>query len=210
MKIEVVRLGSLINESLDVINMYYINYIYSYYLQKFKLSHYPFIVINHIGEDFNEGVFPRTRYTNLGINIRYPVSENIDSLSESEKNNIRLNLMHEALLKLSAYDKRFSVEKLEEIKTAVIQSDFIVDIPYRIYVNKHNANITGTVIVNPKESEYLFYFVITDNGIETTRAFLESMSIQEFYGGRTHFHGAWQKDGSFFLVNSTSGEEFHF
>ncbi|BAV07760.1 hypothetical protein SAMN05421788_103110 [Filimonas lacunae] len=210
MEIEFLRLNSLVDNSIGIPYSYYVGYIYTYYLQKLQLEYYSFIVINHIDDDLNEGLFLDTGIKGeIGMNVRMPFQKPFDSLEEVERSIFRLNVIHEAMLKLANNDSRFSVEVLEQIKSEILRANFIVDIPYWVSSNKKKKEIIGAVIVNPKEREYTFYFVIAENGIEKQRTYLQSMEVNDFYIDTIHFDGAWQKNGSFFLVNTRTGQEFN-
>ena len=123
MKTDIIRLGSLVKEGVGGPETGAIRLIYSYLLQEMQLDFYDLIIINQIGEDLDELIIS-TGSKKVNINIRYATNELFDNKSIREKNIIRLDIIHTALMRLAVEDKRMGISKLEAIKNRILESNF--------------------------------------------------------------------------------------
>ncbi|MFL9485564.1 hypothetical protein ACI6Q2_22475 [Chitinophagaceae bacterium LWZ2-11] len=208
MEFEIIRLGSTVNDGIGGISVLYINFIYSYFLKKEELDFYSFISIVQIVDDLEETV---SKYENkVGIGLHFLTEGNWNEKGMNEKNNLRLNIIHTGLLQLAEKDNRFDRSKLEHIRSTIIDSNFIIDVPYSHFTNKLNKDLTGTLIVNADEYKYDFYFKISRNGVEKCRLFIDSMAAKDFYIGNISFHfdGEWISDNEFLLIKTDNGNEY--
>src|SRR5947208_2257676 len=92
--------------------------IYSCLLEQFNQNFYKHISINQIGGDMKE-VILREPGGKIHINIRYPVYNDFEKKAILEKNKIRTELIHAALLRIADKDKKFDIEKLKKIKNEI-------------------------------------------------------------------------------------------
>src|SRR5437667_12875436 len=79
--------------------------IYEFLLREFAQAIYRYISINQIGSELNEFVMKEPG-NKIHVNIRYPAHEDFESKSADEKNEIRLDIVHTALLRVAEYDKK--------------------------------------------------------------------------------------------------------
>jgi len=96
--------------------------IYSFLLNECGQNFYSAIVVNQIGDDLNEIILREGK--RIHINIRYPVYEDFESKQFNEKNRIRLDVIHTSLLKIAEYEKKLDPQKLETIRSKIIEQDF--------------------------------------------------------------------------------------
>ena len=149
-----------------------IDLIYSSLLQKYGLDYYNHIHINQIGNELNEFLMKEGK--KIHINIRYPVYKDFELKNPLEKNIIRLEIIHEALLRLAEKDKRFDSIILDSIKKEILENEFSFDIVYKAHINNKNENIVAKVIVHPEEDRFNFYVLIEDSGKEICKPLIYS------------------------------------
>ena len=102
MKLHIFRLNSIAPGGVGGPEAGALDLIYSLLLQKFDSHVYSHIFINQIGDDLDEGIFRNGK--EIAINIKYPV-ENFDEKFVKEKNIIRLEIIHMALLRIAEKEK---------------------------------------------------------------------------------------------------------
>jgi hypothetical protein len=141
------RLGSVVAHGVGGAEAGSMDLIYLFLLSEFGQNVYHRIGINQIGNDLKEFVVKEPG-NKIHVNIRYPAYEDFESKSMTDKNRIRLDIVHSALLKVADYDKKLDVEKLEEIKTVILKNDFSFDFTYKSCTNKRNPTLIGKVIIS--------------------------------------------------------------
>src|ERR1700750_616627 len=118
MKLHIFRLESVVPEGVGGPEAGAIDLIYSILLQECDCDYYTYIHINQIGDDLNEVILKENK--KIYINVKYP-SKGFSSKSTSEKNLIRLDIIHLALLRIADKEKKLDVNKLEQIKNLILQ-----------------------------------------------------------------------------------------
>jgi hypothetical protein len=206
---EIIRLGSTNPGGFGGPESAYMNLIYSYFLTIESLNYYKFIYINQVGDDLDELVL--IRGNEVHINIRYPGVPSFLLKSEEVKNELRLNLVHSALLVLSEKDQRIERGKLEQMRGRIKEHNFLIDIPVNGYSNKKNKDLMAQLIVVPQEKKYDFYFSVVVREIKTFRFFICSVDPLEYniHGDVEHFSGQWINDNRFLLVKSLGGDTYN-
>jgi hypothetical protein len=96
MKMEIIRLGSLVANGVGGPSSAAIGLIYSMLLQKYNQDVYKAIIINQIDESLDEIVIKHGGQVN--VNIRYPARQDFGELTELEQNKIRIEVLHEGLI----------------------------------------------------------------------------------------------------------------
>jgi hypothetical protein len=104
MKLHILRLGSVVPEGVGGPEAGSIDLIYSYLLQEYNCAVYPQIHINQIGDELEEFVMKMSG--KMRVNIKYS-SKGFDSKSIEEKNLIRLDVVHTALLRIAEKEKKW-------------------------------------------------------------------------------------------------------
>src|SRR3954469_5966021 len=85
-----------------------ISLIYEFLLEESEQGFYRHITINQIGEDLDEFI-EKEASNDIHINIRYPAFENLAKLETSQKNHMRLDLIHTGLVKIADFDKKLDI-----------------------------------------------------------------------------------------------------
>ncbi len=140
-----------------------IDFIYSYLLSAYQQDSYRFISINQIGSELNEFVLEENG-KHVHVNIRYPVYEDFENKSDFEKNLIRLEIIHSALLRIANEYSKLNVQRLIEIKENILLNKFSFDIEYKTHINIKKPNLIAKIVVNPEINKFNFFCVIEDKG----------------------------------------------
>lgn len=154
-KINLLRLGSVVPNGAGGPEAGAINLTYSLLLQGFGIDFYNHIAINQVGDDLDEIV--QMSGKSVYINIRYPAPPDFSILSESAQNVIRLNIIHGALMRLSEDGGKIDLETLDHIKARILAHNFNLELVYRVFVNKADERQVCKIIVVPGKSSFLFF-----------------------------------------------------
>src|SRR5688572_2065209 len=160
-KIHILRLESVVPHGVGGAGAGCIDLIYSFLLQEYKMDAYSHIQIIQIGKDLNEIIIKEGK--NIHINIDYPAREDFDQLSSLERNKIRLNIVHDALIRIAEYDGKLDIFTLGVIKQKILDQKFSFDFIYKTHVQKSDINLVGRTIIHPTESCFKFYCSIEKN-----------------------------------------------
>lgn len=131
--------------------------IYSYLLRRYRQDFYSTISINQIDEELEE--FISKKGGNIHINIRFPNPSKIAPQNLSKENEARLNLIHEALVRISTKDKKFDVDKLNEIKELIIKHNFNFEFVVKSFLNRKTHSIAELSVV-PSIINFKYYVSI--------------------------------------------------
>jgi hypothetical protein len=137
--------------------------IYEYLLYELGQNMYRYISINQIGEELNEFVIKEPG-NKIHVNIRYPAYEDFELKSVDEKNMIRLDVIHTALLRVSEYDKKLDAYQLEAIRKKIIGNNFSFSLICKKCINKTDPSLVGSVVVRPEMDKFKFYILIEKDG----------------------------------------------
>src|SRR5438270_11111167 len=136
MKTNLLHLDSVVPNGVGGPETGMINFIYTALLQEYGMDLYRYIHINQIGDDLNELIINRGK--EVYINVRIPAHNDFKQKTVEEKNLIRLDIIHLALLRIAEQNKKIDIKILEEIKEKVIKSNFSFDFAYKTYINSKN------------------------------------------------------------------------
>jgi hypothetical protein len=192
------RLGSVVPYGVGGAEAGSMDLIYLFLLSEFGQDVYRRIGINQIGNDLNEFVVKEPG-NKIHVNIRYPAYEDFESKSISDRNRIRLDIIHTALLRVADYDKKLDIEKLEEIRAVILKNDFSFDFTYRSYINKRNPELIGKLIVRPLIDKIIFYAVIEENGNTKCKQNIYSGITEYSYMAKYFCYGKWKYEDEFII-----------
>lgn len=185
-----------------------IDLIYFFLLHKFRQEHYSYIGINQIGKELREFVMKEPG-KKIHCNIRYPVFEDFETKSIEEKNRIRLDVIHTALLRIADYDEKLDKDKLEDIKNEILEKNFSFEFECKTYPNKKNKSLLGKVLVNPQIDKFDYYVLIEENGKEKCKLNIYSAVSTVFYFPYFFRYGKWKNDFEFILTGTKREVEIH-
>ncbi len=139
-----------------------IDLIYSFLLTEFEQDIYMYISINQIGNDLKEFVMKEPG-NKIHVNILYPAYEDFETKSVGEKNLIRLDVIHTALLRVANQYGKLEIQKLEEIKEKIINNNFSFDFICKAYPYKKNDNLVAKIIVHPEMDRFNYFLLVEEN-----------------------------------------------
>lgn len=174
------RLGSVVKHGVGGPEAGAIDLIYLFLLDEFKQDFYSRIGINQIGDDLEEFVLkePGNR---IHVNIRYPIYEDFEAKTVKERNLIRLDVVHTALLKVADQYKKLEIHKLEVIRKKIIKNNFSFDFICKIVNYKGKKGLISKIIVHPKIERFNYSLVIEEEGKEKCRIHLYSGLTDLYY-----------------------------
>ena len=202
-----IRLGSVVPHGVGGPEAGAIDLIYLFLLMEYGQNSYSAIFITQIGDDLNEVI--RKNGKQIYINVRYPAPAGFNLKSDEEKNQIRLDVIHTALLRIAAKEKKLDIEALESIKNKILENNFSFYLEYRRYVNKKNKDLTAKLIVHPITSLFQYYIQIEDQGKIKCRQLIYNGFTNIFYVDDLFKNGTWKNDTSFIITGVKKEVEIH-
>lgn len=169
-----------------------ISLIYTFLLQEHGITHYNNIFINQVDDEIDEKVqFNFLGKKNVYVSVLYPAPEDYESKLTQEKNMIRLEIIHEGLLRLAKQDIKIDLAKLEAIKHRIIQQNFSFELLYKAHSNRSCPNLVGKILINPFEDRFDYYVVIEEGGVVKCKNHIySSIPVEESDG--LFFYGKWK------------------
>lgn len=208
MKTNLLHLDSVVPNGVGGPEAGMISLIYSFLLSECGLDFYKYIHINQIGDDLDEVIINKGK--EVYINIRYPAHSDFNLKNAVEKNIIRLEIVHAALLRIAAKNDKINVDVLGAIKERIIKSNFLFEIIYNAYHNKKKENLIAKVIIQPASEKFNFYVTITDDQMEKCRILIYEGKPTDYYVDDLFYYGKWKNENEFILSGKQSEIEFHF
>jgi hypothetical protein len=179
MKTDLVRLESVVEHGVGGPEAGAISLIYSILLQEYNFNIYNYIHINQIGTDLDEVIV--VQGDNLYINIRYPIIEGFEQKTTNEKNSIRLDVIHSALIKAVNYQKKIDIRVLKKIRNKIEERNFKFEFLYKESYWKKDNTLVAKVLVEPQISVFKFYIQIIKNNENICRACIYNGMTNSFY-----------------------------
>jgi len=207
MKTEIINLGSVVKNGVEGPENGAINLIYSYLLQEYGLNFYNRIKINQIGDDLEELIMRENK--KIHINIRYPADPNYVNKPISEKNIIRLNIIHAALLRLAHAYNRLEVDKLEAIRNKILENNFIIDIPYKNIINPKQKDQVAKITIQPQENTFTFYVTIEEEVKGKCKILLFNGKTSDYYITALFSYAKWYGTGKVVISGKYKEVEMH-
>jgi hypothetical protein len=208
MKSQLLRLGSVVPHGVGGPEAGAINLIYSLLLQEYEQDVYSYIGINQIGADLNELVIKEPG-NKVYVNIRYPVYDDFENRSIDEQNRIRLDIIHQSLLRIATEFKKLEVNKLEIIKNRILENKFLFDFVYKTYQNKKDKDLTAKIIIHPLTKRFDIYALIEERGKSICNVMIFSGGTDDFYFGSLFANGKWNGTNEFIVTGKKSEVEIH-
>jgi hypothetical protein len=174
-----------------------IDLIYSFLLREFKQNKYRQISINQIGYDLEE--FITTTGDKIYINVRYPVVDEFNRMSENDKNIIRLDVIHDSLIRIANHEKKLDPKKLEEIKELILLKDFLFEFDCKSYPNKKYKNLNAKIILQPLMTKFNYYLVVEDAGVIKCKVLIYSGIPVMIYFSELFSIGKWNGDNEIII-----------
>ena len=182
-----------------------IELIYAILLNRFLQNQYSCISINQIGNELKEFISKNGRQ--IHININYPTYEDFNSKSVVEKNRIRLDVIHEALIRIAQEDKKLDIAILEEIKNEILKNNFSFNFIYKTFKHK-KKDLLAEIIVHPEIGEYKFYVLIKESGIVKCNLLIyvgkPGLMFDSFFSS-----GSWKNDKEITITGKEKQVEIH-
>ena len=208
MKTQLLRLGSVVLHGVGGPEAGAINLIYSVLLHEYNQDMYSYIGINQIGNDLDELIMkePNRR---IYINIRYPSYNDFEKKSVIEQNRIRLDVVHQSLLRIAKEDDKLDVEKLIMIKNKILENNFLFDFVYKTYVNKKDESLVAKVIIHPLVTRFDIYVLIEQNGQAKCKKMIYSGGTDDYYFAALFAYGMWHNTNRFVVSGKEKEMEIH-
>lgn len=184
-----------------------IDLIYYFLLPEFGQNIYSYISINQIGDDLNEIILKKGK--DLHINLRYPTYEDFESKTTDEKNRIRLEVLHEGLLRIAAKYKELDVAKLEAIKNKIIDKNFSFEFVCKQFQNTRKKKLAAKIIVRPKPDRFDYFVSIEDGGKEICNLLIYSGLPSIHYFPDLFRYGKWMDQTKFIITGKAKSAEIH-
>lgn len=183
--------------------------IYEHLLQHHKQNQYSHIGIIQVATIEEEVIFRSAKA--IHVNIFYPTDKNFEQNSIKEKNLVRLNIVHEALLRISNFENKLDKGTLSIIKEDIIKKKFIYKLKIRSYIKKTSSGIyEAEISVVPKMYGFQISFSFKINGVELWRApFYRSINTAYFFH-QFFFKAKWRSDLHLVIYNKFDEFEIHF
>ena len=181
--------------------------IYEFLLHEFGQDLYDYISINQIGDDLDEFI-QKESGNKIHINLRYPIYEDFESKRVEEKNKIRLNVIHTALLRISEFDRQLEPSHLEAIKIKILANDFSFEFVCNEYNNSKNGRLSGKLIVRPLIDKFEYYIAIENEGQLKCRSLIydsrPGTDFNEFFK-----YGKWRGENELIISGTRKEVELH-
>lgn len=207
MKTEI-RLGSIVGHGVGGHEAASMDMIYICLLHEFGQDVYKRIGINQIGADLDEFVMKEPG-NKVHVNIRYPAYEDFELKSVEEKNKIRLDVIHTALLRVAEYDKKLNIEQLEAIRRKILNNSFSFEFVCKTYVNKKKKNLVAKVVVHPDIDRFDFYAIIEENRKVVCRVHIYNGRTGVFFGEDFFSYGKWEGENELIIWGKMKEVEIH-
>jgi hypothetical protein len=181
--------------------------IYEFLLHELDQDIYRYIGINQIGDELEEFVMKEPG-NNIHVNIRYPVYSDFESKSIEEKNNIRLDVIHSALLRIAAYDNKLDIHQLEQIRDKIVENNFSFLFLCKSHVNKASPGVIGNILVQPATDKFDYYLAVEEDNQLMCKLHLfcgqPAVHFPEFF-----FYGKWKGKNELILWGKEKEVETH-
>lgn len=205
MNLQILRLTSVASHGVGGVGAPALDLIYSFLLQEFHCDFYSHILVNQIGDDLEE-VIIRNGKARI-INIRYS-SENFESKNATEKYKIRLDIIHNALIRIAVKERKLDVNALEQIRDRILKQDFVFDFEYKQYENKKNQ-LVGKLLIRPFQDKFCYYFSTEKNGELISNILIYEGKCSEHYIGDIFYSGKWISSKEFVIKDKNKEVEMH-
>lgn len=206
-RIKSFRLGSVVAHGVGGPEAGAINLIYTLLLKEFEQDIYNFW-INQIGNELDEFEM-KSAGNNIHINIRYPAYDDFEEKNIDERNRIRLDIIHTALLRVAKFDKRLNINKLELIRHKVIEENFNFEFTIKKFVNTKNRNLVAKIVVNPQMYKFSYYVAIENRKTKPIKILIYEGGTDLFYFPKFFQKGKWISNNEIIITGTENIVETH-
>ncbi len=184
-----------------------IELIYAILLRRFDADVYSFS-INQIGNDLEEFILKEPG-NKIHINFRYPAYKDFESKTVQERNLIRLEVIHAALLKIAENDSKVAADKLNLIKEDIIENDFNYEFQVKQFTNRKNKDLVAKIILHPRVDKFVYYISIENKGQEFLRLLLYNGLPGYDYFTKFFQKGKWRGENEVIITGKDNIVETH-
>lgn len=124
--------------------------------------------------------------------IRYPAYEDFETRSEKERNSIRVDIIHTALVRLAEKFQKLDISKLELIKNKILVNEFSFNFLYKTYVYPKRNNLVAKLFMKPYIDRFEFVLVVQDENKEKCKLLLYSGAPSSYYIQNFFQNGRWR------------------
>ena len=206
MKTGLLRLDSTVPDGVGGSEAGAISLLYSFLLQEYGLTNYKYIHINQIGDEVEEVILSRGK--EVYVNVRYPSPPTFKSLSEEQKNEVRLTIIHLALLRIAEKYTLLDIEKLELIKHKISVSSFRVELIYKSVLSKDNTWLLR-IIIEPSQEKFTFYAIALQGEEIKCKTLLYEGKPTDYYIDDLFSIVKWKGKDKVIVSGKQSEVEFH-
>ena len=207
-KTNLLRLESVVPHGVGGPGAGAISLIYTYLLQKYQQDIYSHIQINQIGQDLDE-LIVRKSGNGIHVNIRYPAEEKFELQNEENQNLTRLAIIHEALLRIAAFDSKLDKVRIQEIKNEILSNNFSFEFIYKEFINKIHNEWKARIVVKPEIKEFIYFVVIENEGSIKCKMKIYSGGTDLYYLSSFFEYGKWKSEKEFVLTGTKKEIELH-
>jgi hypothetical protein len=182
--------------------------IYSYLMGKYQQDIYKRIVVIQIDTPTNELVLIE-KDMEAHVKILYKAPEGFNSFSVEDKNKVRVDCIHAALLKVFQKDRKFNKGKLETIKEEILMKNFFFEIICKKFWNK-NKTLLGKLILSPFSDRFEYYVTVTNiNNLIKCKIKIYNGKPDIYYFGRLFSFCKWTKNSKIIINGNNKEVEIH-
>ncbi len=122
---------------------------------------------------------------------------------------IFLDIIHNALLRLSVEDARMDSCTLREIRKSILNKGFIFEIEYMAIPNNFNQELVARLLLYPHADKFDFLLRITDKDQVKWEALIYEGGPSSYYFDDLFYKGKWEGEREFVISGKRSEIEFH-
>jgi len=138
----------------------------------------------------------------IHVNVRYITPDNFQKKDKNEKNTIRLEIIHQALLKIATFDNKLEKVVLEKIRQIIIKKNFSFQFTCKTYRGKQNSNNLALVSIVPEMNVFYFYATILKSNKEVCKTLIFSGNPTIYYFKYFFKFGKWMNTNEFVISGS--------
>jgi len=202
-----IRLGSVVPHGVGGPQAGAIDLIYYFLLNEHSQNPHSYIFINQIGDDLDEVIIKKGK--EIYINIRYPAPDDFESKNEDEQNRIRLDVIHLALLRIAAKEKKLNIQILETLKNRILENNFSFYFVFKTFINKKNNDLIAKLVIHPNPDAFEYFIHIEEQGKLKCKLPIYNGFTNIIYVADLFWFGKWKNDNDFVLTGKKKEIEIH-
>lgn len=207
MRLKGFRLNSVIPHGIGGAEAEAIAYIYAVLLHQAGQDHYA-ISIHQVDHELDEFI-AKGPGNKIHINIRYPATLDFNDLSTEQKNQIRLDAIHQSMLRIAREYNEYDVSLLEKIRRTVLEKDFFFEFTIKHFRHPKNKDLLAKLVVKPLMYSFDYFAVLERNGVEISKVAFYSGFTNFFYLTSFFQKGKWRAENYLILTGREGIVETH-